>query len=293
MMMLDRVAEKAASRVADLAVDRAMLRMEERVVGMIDQRAVLTEQRLDMKFQELMAEVNSRMTALSSARSVAAPSITGSVAAAAHGTNESDFIPEHVRVRWYKGYPVPDDQCITDMEASDWLTRLWGKAPPHVELIDREKTKAANSRVTQGQMMLILVDKEPTETSRRFTSRAWDLKKSIDGLVSKDRSLHIHNQPLKLKVQSSPSREAMLSACGKALGTMQRACGIAEADLKPHWVPPKVYFTGVLKDGNRASRPLLLITWSAEAGYGIQEGNLALVTDFAAQELMAELTSGS
>ncbi len=211
--LLDAVAERAATKVAEMAVDGAMIMMEHKVVGLFDERAVITEQPMEARLKELSNDINERFRTLSTTRSVVsvAPSAVPAAAILAR-TSDNDLVPQHLTVKWFKGYPVPDDMCVTSGEAEQWLRRFWSQSPVNLTMVGKQQTRDAIMRVTNSQIMNGLQPKPEGEAPKRLNGRAWDLKESIDSIIARGRpsSLYVHDVQPKVKVNASPERERML-----------------------------------------------------------------------------------
>lgn len=122
---------------------------------------------MDAKLRDMMIDFNGKIGAISTTRSVVTASIAGGQGSASglasSAAAERDFVPEHIRVRWYKGYPVPSEMAMTDKEVESWLDRLWAKNPTNMIMVDRDQTLRDNCRATQSQIMIKLQPKDETE----------------------------------------------------------------------------------------------------------------------------------
>lgn len=235
--------------------------------------------------------VNQKVATLSTAGSVAATSRTvGSTRVAANTDDEKNFTAEHIKIKWHDEYPVPDQYQLpggSDSEVSRWLEQLYSTATG-ADLIDKELTAEANNRDKCSMIVLMLRGKLDVESARVFTNKAWNLKRSIESKAA----LRVRGMELKIKIQAHPERARLLAATGRALGILHRTAELAKQDMKPKWIPSRVFYTGLLLDGTRPTRPLQLVSWHPEEGYGVQDRNLAMVTNrVTAKDLLDELSA--
>ncbi len=255
------------NRKSDKKWDNRFNQMSDMYVQKLGQHAAEMDAKYDKRLKdlrsELLGELDRRMQGVSSAASVAPSAVSAGPSghALAHNINQP-FVRSKVEVKGFiEDWRDKKATALTGDEAVNWVKLLLSYLDEESKsLVKAKESLKANDRV---HVYTIVLHVEPASV--------YVIRDKVAQLLIDKPDLRVRSRILKCTTDSPPWMRPARTAVAKIMGALAKK-GVDLADVRPDWEKPLTVWRQ-----RPGGRPLGIVSWTAEQGFGILPGGLATV----------------